>query len=489
MKSRLIPFLTFFCLVASQAFAGDIDMAKLKAQIKAELKDEIKAEIRNEVKAELRKELEPQVRKELAGEIKKDSKSQPTVAKTETTEKSLVWDKLKFSGQVRVRPEIRRNLSQTVPMVPGEREEDVSTLLRSRFGIRYNPEKHVSFFVQGQDSREFGEEASASAAAVGDDEGVDLHQGYIDFLNIDDSDVSVRLGRQELSLGDERLVGAVDWSNVGRALDGIVITLDKPGYAMNTWAFATDRTTISNSGDGQYAAGVYGTWKEFPKGVLDGYYILLQDNDGATGVASGTGDTLSVHTIGFRAKSNFDNGIDFGAESAVQLGKFGSNSILAFAGHGKAGYTFDAEVKPRVGVEYNYATGDDNTSDRYTKFNSLFATEHFKYGYMDLEGWSNMHDASLAVSAKPGKFFVEGSYHLLGVDKNHSADTFGGFTGGPGVGKIAGHEIDLLSKWTINDYANLLGGYSHFIPGAFFKDQGMDTSADFFYLQAMAEFK
>ncbi len=223
---------------------------------------------------------------------------------------------------------------------------------------------------------------------------------------------------------------------------------------------------------------------------MDGYYLILEDNDGATGAAAGTGDTLSVHTLGTRMASKFDNGIDFGVETAVQMGKFGSNSILAFAGHGAVGYTFDADWKPRLGVEYNYATGDDPNSGRYTKFNNLLPTNHNKYGMMDLTPWSNMHDGSVQFSVKPNKFYAAAAYHLLAVDKNHSTgDTFSGFyTGAPGLGKIAGHEVDLQGKWVMDEYFELGAGYGHFVPGSFLKDQGYSQQSDFFYLSTQAQF-
>lgn len=400
-----------------------------------------------------------------------------------------VGDKLRFTGQVRVRPELRRNLTQSIPNVPNNIEEDFSALLRTRFGLMFNPTNHIDFFIQGQDSRDFGEETAASPLAVGDDEGIDLHQGYIDITNIGDHPTNIRVGRQEIKLGEERLIGAVEWGNVGRSFDGIVLTYDPKNWTLKTLASITNKTA-TNAGDGQYLAGVYGTWKNFPGGVLDAYYLLLEDNNGATGAAAGTGDTLSVHTLGSRISSKFNNGIDVGLEGAAQVGKFGSNTILAFAGHGAAGYTFKADCKPRIGVEYNYASGDNTSSNKYTKFNNLFPTNHNKYGMMDMATWSNLHDGSLNVSVKPGKYSASLAYHLLAVDKNTAAsDTFAGFyAGGAGLGKIAGHEVDLQGKWTMNDYFDVGAGYGHFIPGSFLKDQGMTVHSDFVYISTQAQF-
>lgn len=416
----------------------------------------------------------------------------PAVVPETSKPKEGLWllEKLKFSGQVRVRPEFRSNLTQAIPNVPAVAEEDLSGLLRTRFGLLFAPTDHVTFFLQGQDSRDFGEEAAASPLAIGDDEGVDLHQGYIDLTQIGNKPFSIRLGRQEIKLGEERLVGSVEWSNVGRAFDGLVFGYEPEAWGLKALATIANKTA-ANLGDAQYFGGLYATLKKIPKSVLDFYYLILQDNDGAAGAATaGTGDVQSVHTLGSRFVTKFENGIDLGVEGAVQLGKFGSNSIFAYAAHGAFGYTFSHDLKPRLGAEYNYASGDSPTSAKVTKFNNLFPTNHDKYGLMDLTAWSNIHDASVNVSIKPGKWSAKAAYHLLAVDKNTSAaDTFAGaFAGGAGLGKIAGHEMDLSGKWTMNPYFDVGAGAGYFIPGSFLKGQGFTQKSTFIYIQTSAQF-
>jgi len=485
MKKTTLALVALMGLPLVSHAKDEIDIEKLKAQIKAEVLAEIKAEQASQKKtapaATASKKEAP------ASTVEKSEKSKLDIAMTKSG--LCVGDKLCTSGQVRVRPELRRNLTQGIPNVPGNIEEDFSVLLRSRFGLLFKPIEHIAFFIQGEDSRDFGEEAAATPLPAGDDEGIDLHQGYVDITNIGDHPLNIRVGRQEVNLGEQRLVGAVDWSNVGRALDALVVSFQPETWGLTALASIINKTP-ANVGDGQYLAGLYGSWKKFPGGVLDAYYLLLQDNNGAAGAAAGTGDTLSVHTLGTRIAAKYDNGIDFGIESAVQLGKFGSNSILAFAEHAAVGYTFNADWKPRIGLEYNYATGDDGGNNRFTKFNNLLPTNHNKYGMMDLVAWSNMHDASVQFGVKPGKYVASAGYHLLAVDKNTSAgDTLDGvFAGAPGLGKIAGHEIDVQGKWIMNEYFEVGAGYGHLIPGSFLKDQGQTQHSDFFYTSVQAQF-
>lgn len=398
---------------------------------------------------------------------------------------SDIGDKVTLDAEMRVRPEFRKDLSSTVPAVPGSAEEDFSVLLRSRLGLMFSPTENVDFYIQAQDARDFGEEVAAGTGIAADDEGLDIHQGYIDYSNMGHSDFSFRLGRQEIILGDQRLVGAVGWSNTGRSFDGGVLTFDNDHLWLSLIGAMTNKTL---AGDQQWFGGLYGSWKEFPNGVLDVYYLALHDNDGAAGsAAAGTGDTQSVHTFGSRIKVEIDN-TDFGVEGAAQLGKFGSNSIFAYAGHAKAGYTWkNTALKPRVGFEGNYASGD-TTGGRYTRFNNLSGTEHDKYGLIDAAVWSNLIDGSGGVSISPENWTASLDYHLLMVANESDAFGFGGVAGAAGRRDLAGHEIDTTVGHTLNDYAKLLLGYSILIPGGFLRDAGVTTTSHLGYLQATASF-
>src|SRR6185369_15533707 len=88
----------------------------------------------------------------------------------------------------------------------------------------------------------------------------------------------------------------------------------------------------------------------------------------------------------------------------------------AFAGHVAGGYTWaDCSSKPRLGLEYNYASGDHDSRDgRHETFDNLFPTNHKFYGYMDFFSWQNIHDLRLASSIKPAKnLTVTADFHAM----------------------------------------------------------------------------
>ena len=47
-----------------------------------------------------------------------------------------------------------------------------------------------------------------------------LYQGYVTIGNLKEFPLSLKVGRQELAYGEERLVGTADWINNSRVFDG-----------------------------------------------------------------------------------------------------------------------------------------------------------------------------------------------------------------------------------------------------------------------------
>ena len=89
-------------------------------------------------------------------------------------------------------------------------------MLRTRFHLGYSPADWLTVFGEGQNSSSTGDKRNPNPQSDGP---VDLHQGYVRLGGTKDLPLSLKVGRQELSYGDERLVGAFDWDNMGRVFD------------------------------------------------------------------------------------------------------------------------------------------------------------------------------------------------------------------------------------------------------------------------------
>jgi hypothetical protein len=191
-------------------------------------------------------------------------------------------------------------------------------------------------------------------------------------------------------------------------------------------------------------------------------------------------------------------GFDYEFEGAFQTGEVLGRDLTAFAVHGGLGYTFDVAWKPRLGVEYNYGSGDDDPLDGDIEtFQNLFPTNHKFYGQMDVFSWQNMHDAAVIVKAQPVKSVtLKAEYHAFWLASTD--DVWYRANGTTAVRPLdalarkadnyAGSEVDMTAQWAVNKHVAFEAGYSHFFAGDYLSDTGASDDADFGYVQASLTF-
>src|SRR4051812_33411538 len=128
------------------------------------------------------------------------------------------WDgRVVFDFEERLRGEVREN-NFDFDGRTNSLTDDNWLLQRARIGVKLKLTDWLRIYAQGQDSREIGSDRPdfpGSLGAEGDDS-FDLRQAWIEIGNPKEFPLTARIGRQILSYGDERLVGAFDWNNIGR---------------------------------------------------------------------------------------------------------------------------------------------------------------------------------------------------------------------------------------------------------------------------------
>lgn len=409
-----------------------------------------------------------------------------------------LWeDRLSFGGEIRTRGEwfddfYTRNTPNTANGL-SERDDEF-LLLRTKLHLDFHPDETWRVFVEVQDSRQYESEfANRHAVPNAFQDNVDLFQGYVDINHILDSPVSLRIGRQILAYGKQRLVGGFLWSNVSRSFDAAKVTFDLPDFyggkidvfagqpVDHDWGEFND--VLDNANE---FYGAYSTWKEvFIAGFLDAYYLVRVNND--------VDD--EVHTLGTRLGHQYESGWDWEVELAGQLGEFTGLDHSAFASHIEVGYALDWPWKPHVSVAHNFATGDDDSTDGdHETFDNLFPTNHIHYGQMDLMSWRNGHDIELEASLKPHERLLavsEVHFFILDEAEDDAWYNAGGAvlrTGVDGADSYAGTELDLRLQYNACKWFAVEGGYSHFFAGAYLNDTGDDEDADWAYLQATVTF-
>ncbi len=278
---------------------------------------------------------------------------------------------LELGGEIRPRAELRS------PVYGPGRGEDRTldlTSMRTRLSAAVALAKGVRGFVQLQDVRVWGEEASTTDGAGN---ALDLHQGWVELGSSSESPWSVRVGRQEVAYGDERLLGALDWAQQGRAMDGIRLRLRSSSVVVDGLAMTLGEW---EAGAGESALyGLYGTVGE--SGSLQAYALYNTADEVMTEPLRHEGVT-DQYTLGGRWAAG-EGALEWRLEGAYQLGRRDAQDVSAYLVAAEA--AADLGSGWRVGVLYDRLSGDDEPTDATTRvFDTLFATNHKFYGSMDL---------------------------------------------------------------------------------------------------------
>jgi hypothetical protein len=367
-------------------------------------------------------------------------------------------ESVRLLGEVRVRGEAERQATFDTT--------DAFTLLRARLGVEAQLSPRALVFLQVQDARTFGEEANTLAGSA---ERLDLHQGWLQYrADVGGHGLSFRAGRQEVVLGNERLVGAVGWSNTGRSFDGLRVTLGpEQGWRLNGLVTNVSergrRLTGSTSSPGDNV--FMGAYLETARADL----FVLQELKGAYRQASGVDRT----TLGGRLVAPSLGGLDASLEGAYQLGNQlwgssavpGTQDIGAWMLGARLGYATQLAALPRVGLGLDVLSGDaDPTDGTYGAFNTLYATNHKFYGTIDLflDPAARTRErglvdgiASLRV-ALPRDLALDIDGHAFWLQEQFATST----------DRMLGWELDLTLPVSLGTGQSLLLGYSLFRNGA-----------------------
>lgn len=376
-----------------------------------------------------------------------------------------------LSGEARYRPEFRddRDLDAR------DDDELRQRLTRLRLGLSLSFGPRYRVFLQGQDSLLAGDEDPA----LQNERHLDLHQGYLEVAPI--RRVTLRLGRQELTYGDERLVGAFGWSNIARSFDGVWARVAGDGFTIDGFGARISRNTFGAARAGSVLYGLYGTASPREKSAYDGYLLAFDDDLAAPGEAGGDGSTR-VRAFGARAKDAFGR-FDYLVEAAIERGEIGGDDLHAHAAAAQFGVTWGATPKVRGFAGYDLATGDEDPADgEREEFFNFFPTNHVLYGFIDYEGWRNLRSPYAGVSVSWGRHVALAKAHRFlleeerGPWKNAGGGVFG-FDPAGGSGTAVGSELDLTYRFRWRERLLVEAGASRFEPGRFARrTRGEDDS-------------
>ncbi len=394
--------------------------------------------------------------------------------------------KLDIGGQLRHRYHSERGMGRQAGVLGFQDTQNDFSLYRARLYANYKVNEDLRFFAEGI----YADVGGAEPAYL--PRGIDRNRG--DFLNLFadvalTEDTIVRIGRQELLFGAQRLVSPLDWANTRRTFDGVRTITKTDNLSLDmfyTQFVPVAFDSFDNADENNHFYGGYATFSGMENATVDMYVLGSNNENMAAPIAS----NFHLQTYGSRIQGVMKNDLLYEVEAAYQTGVQRGLD----ANHEAFAYTVGLGRKfgnhpwnPVLWGFYDFASGNDSGDADFNRFNQLFPLAHKYLGFIDAVARSNVASPNVRLAMTPtSKLNLLMWYHHFDADE---ADDVIPGVAVPSAQNLDtndfGNELDFIANYRLTARASILAGYSHLWRGA--KIIG-DTDADFFYLQTTVNF-
>ena len=262
------------------------------------------------------------------------------------------------------------------------------------------------------------------------------------------------------------------------------MTALQPGVRLDVFAGAPVdivQATFDPRKPGEDFYGFYASFDTLLPGVVEPFAVVRR-NKVATSELGTRGDA-TLYTMGGRVAGRFVAGVDYAADVVVQRGDVAGDPVTAWAAHGAFIRTMShTPWKPKVVLEYNFASGDENAKDgKRQTFDQLYASNHARYGQADMVGWRNIHHFGMSVEMYP----VKPLKITTGVSRFFLASLGDGLYGASGTrtvflktatSKDIGWEADVAMTYTVSKELSVGAGLGTLFSGPYLKQAGASNT-------------
>ena len=328
--------------------------------------------------------------------------------------------------------------------------------------------------------RAFVQPIAAYAAGVNPHAGpidqtrVDLLQGFADVaVPVGGGVLTMRAGRQMLSLGSERLVGTRYGPNVPLAFDGFRALAQFGDIKLSLLAVRPVTPGAKSFDDRRSRAkSLWGAYATLPG--LDLYYLGYRNAAARYAIETGR---ERRHSFGARAFGSTHHWT-WNVEGVAQFGRFSNRSIGAWTLSIEGGKSWpDAPLAPNATLRGNIVSGDGNAGNRTLgTFNALFPKGKY-FGELSPVGPYNIVSLNPAVAVSLGKGLsagVAGMAYWRYAITDGVYDIPGNLIRAPGTSgaRFIGGQAEATLAWQVTPELELSTSLSAFVPGAFIRETG-----------------
>ncbi|MEO6133780.1 MAG: alginate export family protein [Ginsengibacter sp.] len=365
---------------------------------------------------------------------------------------------LEINLQIRPRAEVRHGLF--TPIIQGQKSASFISQ-RSRLGFVYAKDNKLKVGITTQVVNVWGGDPQVQVTG----NNVTLYEAWGQYSL--SSEWLIKAGRQVLSYDDERILGALDWSNAGRKHDALLVAFKKNKWQVHgavAYNQNSERVTgdfFDNSQSQPYKSMEF-IWVKYLSDKALSFSFLGMNNNFQSRI-----DSLNsnLQTVGSNIYFN-KNKLKVQGSAYFQTGKNHRKNVADF---NTSAWMAALKLNYAVNKNWDLSAGGDilsgkdmnSTSATITNFNPLYGTHHKFYGSMDYFYVSSGHDntgiVDLYASAtmKPTTVFsTQLAVHrfsaaaLVVNAQQNKAD------------KYLGTEADLSFSYKIDKEVNITGGYS-----------------------------
>jgi hypothetical protein len=386
---------------------------------------------------------------------------------------------------------------------PGFATSEDAFLLRTGIAVEYGPGP-VAIGAEIIDSRAY-DIRGATQIGNGDVDALELPQAYVKWRLTDPfangTNVALQGGRFLINLGSGRLVATDEYRNTVNGFTGVQVDIEPDRntelvafYVLPQQRLPDEQDRIRHNAvvmdresfDTVFFGAHLQRKKLFAGTQGEIAYYRLAERDGSD---RETADRR-LHTIDARlSREAKARKVDYDLEGAYQFGRV-SESTMATAGkqsvaagfvHAAAGYTFDTPLKPRVGLFYDYASGD-RPGGKLGRFDTLFGSRRDDFGPSGTYGAlarENISAPGVRFEARPGdRFELLADYR--GIWLASRRDRFFNVTDKTGgSGRFGGQQVEgRLRYWLIPKHLRLESNYALLFKGDFLKDAPQALARD-----------
>lgn len=367
-------------------------------------------------------------------------------------------EELKINIQLRPRAEIRNGF-----FTPILEDQKPATFVaqRSRIGFTYSKNNKLKIGLSTQVVNVWGNDAQVQITA----NDISLYEAWAQFYF--NPEWSIKIGRQVLTYDDERILGALDWNNVGRKHDAALVAFKKNKFTANLVA-AYNQNVEKVTGD------FFDNSISQPYKSMEFLWMKYKFSDAFS--ASALAMNLAFQNridSSISHLQTFGGNIFYKKEKLNVMGtyyyqmgdnaqkNFSSIKTNAWMASAKVDYKFTKKFGAGIGSDFLSGMDMNSPSRNISYFNPLYGTHHKFYGAMDYFYVSSGHDnvrlwdsyVNLNLNSSEKLNWQLAFHHFESAAKvvNYS---------GLNASSDLGNEVDISFKYDVMKEVELIGGYS-----------------------------